>query len=209
VAAVTSYSSLKTAIADWLARSDLTEFIDQFVQNFEEDFLREPKNFGRWMESELSETIASSVIAVPTGYLAMKYAYIDTSPTQKLDRMSLNQLIGTYPRSGETGLPKKFARQVENFIFGPAPDSDYDVAGVYWAKPTLLRNATADAADHWLIVNAPDIVLYGSLIAAEPFLQNEKRLALWQTMYDRAVMSYRNLNRDEDVSGSPVQEVLG
>lgn len=209
MAAVTSYSTLKVAIADFIARGDLTSFIDNFIQNWEEDFLREPKNFGRWMEVALNDDIENSVIPVPTDYQAMKYAYINTSPTQKLDRQSLNQLIGSYPRSGRTGLPKKYAREAENFIFGPVPDSDYNVRGVYWGKPTVIRSFADDAEGHWLIVNAPDIALYGSLLAAEPFLKNDKRLPVWQMMHDRALVSYRNLMRDEDVSGSPVQEVLG
>jgi hypothetical protein len=43
MAVVTSYATLQTAVADYLARSDLTSFIPNFVQNFEEDFYREPQ----------------------------------------------------------------------------------------------------------------------------------------------------------------------
>lgn len=208
MAVVTSYTTLQTAIADWLARSDLTSFIPNFVQNWEADFLREPKNFGRWMETSADSAISSSVLAVPDAYLGLKYAYVSGSPSSRLDRMSLNQLYGRYPRGGDTGLPGWIAREGSNFVFGPAPDSDYTVHLVYWAKPTLIRDFASDAAAHWIIQNAPDIAIYGSLIAAEPFLQNDKRLAMWQAMYDRALASYRNLQRDEDVSGSPVQEIL-
>jgi hypothetical protein len=208
MAVVVSYSTLLTAVSDWLARSDLSTFAPNFVQMWEEDFLREPKNFGRWMETALSSTIASSVIAVPSDYLGLKYAYVNGSPSSKLDRVSLNQLYGTYPRGGDTGLPVWISRDVSNFVFGPAPDSNYTIKGVYWAKPTLIRSFASDAAAHWIIVNAPDIALYGSLLAAEPFLQNDKRIPVWQALHDRALMSYRNLQRDEDVSGSPIQEVL-
>lgn len=208
MAAVTSYSTLLTAAADWLARSDLTTFIPGFVQNWEEDFYRNPENFGRWMETALDLTIASSVIAVPDDYLALKYAYVNGSPSSRLDRVSLNQLYGTYPRGGDTGIPKWIARDTTNFVFGPEPDSDYTIKGVYLAKPELLRDASGDAATHWLILNSPDLVLYGTLLAATPFLQNDKRLPTWQGLHDRALGSYRRLQRHEDYSGSPVQEVL-
>lgn len=208
MAVVTSYTTLLTAVTDWLARSDLTTFVPNFVQMWEEDFLREPKNFGRWMEASADPVIASSVVTVPSAYLGLKYAYVSGSPSSRLDRASINQLYGRYPRGSDTGLPAWIAREAGNFVFGPAPDSTYTIHLLYWAKPTLLRSFAANAAAHWIIVNAPDLAIYGSLIAAEPFLQNDKRLGLWQTMYDRALVSYRRLQRDEDVSGSPIQEVL-
>jgi hypothetical protein len=209
MAIVTSYSSLLTAIGDWLARSDLTGFIPNFVQNFEEDFLREPKNYGRWMESALNVSIASSVATVPTDYLGLKYAYVNGSPSSKLDRASLNQCYGRYPRGGDTGRPVLIARDAGNFVFGPAPDSNYTIKGTYYAKPVLLRSFAADAAAHWMIINAPDVIIYGALLQSAPFLRNESRLPMWQQMYSLSLESYRRMNRDEDVSGSPSQETLG
>jgi hypothetical protein len=208
VAVVTTYTTLQTAISDWLARSDLTTFIPNFIQNFEEDFLREPKNFGRWMESALSVVIASSVAAVPADYLGLKYAYVSGSPSTRLDRASINQCFGRYPRGSDTGRPVLISRLAGNFVFGPPPDSTYTIAGVYWAKPIVLRSFASDAAAHWLIVNAPDLVVYGSLMHAAPFLRNDSRLQVWQAMYDQCLRSYRRLQMDEDVSGSPSQEVL-
>lgn len=208
MAVITSYTSLQTAVADYLARSDLTDWIPNFIQNWEEKFYRQPKNFGSWMEASLNSTIASAVIAVPTGYLVMKYAYVDGSPSSRLDRVSLNQLLGTYPRGGDTGTPIWYARDGANFVFGPAPDSDYTIKGTYLAKPTALRSFASDAAAHWIIVNAPDLALYGALIEAQPFLQNDKRIPTWQGFYDTALKNYRDLFREEDISGSPVMEVL-
>lgn len=209
MAVISGYASLKTAMTDYLVRSNLSTFVDNFIQNWEERFLRDPKNFGRWMETSGSiGTIASSVIAVPDDYLGLKYAYIDGSPSSRLDRVSLNQLYGTYPRGGDTGLPRWIARDGATFVFGPEPDSTYTVKGVYWAKPTLIRSFAADAAAHWIIVNAPDLPLYGALLEAEPFMKNDERVPVWQGFCARAEDTYRRLNRDEDVSGSPIQEVL-
>lgn len=208
MAVISDYTTLQTAIGEYLARSDLAAFIPNFIQNWEDKFLRQPRNWGRWMESSLNLTIASSVIAVPDDYLGLKYAYVNGSPSSRLDRMSLNQLYGSFPRGGGTARPYLISRDATNFVFGPEPDSDYTIKGVYWAKPTLLRNFASDAAAHWIILNASDLPLYGALLEAQPFLMNDKRIGVWQSFYDRAVQDYRDLNKEEDVSGSPVQEVL-
>lgn len=208
----TSYSTLLTQVQDTIARSELSTFAPVWVQSWEEMFLRDPKNFGSWMEvSGTIGTIAAGVIAVPAAYRGLKYAYVNGSPSSRLDRVSLNQMYGTYPRGGDTGLPRWIARDGANFVFGPAPDSTYTVKGVYWAKPTVMRSYTtggADAIAHWIIVNAPDLALYGSVLQAEAFIKDDPRIPLWKMAYDFALTTYRDLMRDEDVSGSPVQEVL-
>jgi hypothetical protein len=208
MAVVTSYSTLQTAVADYLARADLTTFIPNFIQNWESDFYREPKNFGRWMEVSADPVIASSVVTVPTDYLGLKYAYVSGSPSSRLDRVSLNQLYGRYPRGMATDLPVWISREGSNFVFGPPPDSTYTIHMVYWGKPTLIRNAATDASAHFLITDCPDLCLFGSLLQAEPFIKDDDRIPLWQTMLAGALQSYRRLMKDEDTSGSPIQEVL-
>lgn len=209
MAVITGYASLQTAVTDYLARSNLSTFAPNFIQNWEERFYRQPKNFGRWMEvSGTIGTIASSVIAVPSDYLGLKHSYVDGSPASRLDRVSLNQLYGRWPRGSSTGLPVNISRDGANFVFGPAPDSGYVIKGVYWGKPVLMRDFAADAAAHWIIVNAPDLVLYGALLEAEPFMKNDARIPVWSEFYRAALTDYRDLHKEEDVSGSPVQEVL-
>jgi hypothetical protein len=212
VALITSYSTLLTSVANNLNRSELTADIPGFVQNFEERFYRYPKNFGRWMEVAVSTAIASSVIAVPAAYLGLKYAYVNGAPSSRLDRMSLNQLYGSFPRGGETGIPVWISRETTNFVFGPPPDDNYTIHLVYWAKPTVMRSYTtggADAVAHFLIVNAPDLVLYGALLEASPFLLNDERVPLWNAAYELALDAYRELQSEEDISGSPLVEILG
>lgn len=208
MAAITGYASLKTAITDWLANGTLTTFTDNFIQNWEERFYRQPMNFGRWMETSLSSAIASSVLAVPAAYLGLKSAYVSGQNSPPLNRVSLQNMLGRYPRAGTPRVPLFIARDGANFIFGPVPDSTYTIKGTYWAKPVLIRNFASDAAAHWIILNAPDLALYGSLIAAEPFLRNDARTALWRDLYAEALKDYHDLNYEEDSSGSALQEVL-
>lgn len=209
MAVIVGYNSLLTLVGDYLKR-DFSTFVPNFIQSWEERFYRQPLNFGRWMEvSGTIGTVASSVIAVPSDYLGLKVAYVNGQNSAPLDRKSLTQLYGRYPRgSGDTGIPRQIARDGTNFVFGPAPDSAYVIKGVYWGKPTVLRSFTGDAAANWLIVNAPDLPLYGALLEAEPFMKNDPRIAVWQAFYARAEQDYRDLHREEDESGSPFCEVL-
>jgi hypothetical protein len=202
MAVITSYATLQTAISDYLARSDLTSFLPNFTQSWEEDFLREPLNWGPWMEAALSATITNGVAAVPTGYLGLKIAYISGAVSPPLKRISLDQLYQRYPRAQQAGTPAYIARNGTNFEFGPKGSSG-TLAGTVFIKPARLRTT-----DNFLVTDCPDVALYGSLLAAEPFLKNDARIPVWQTLHDRALQSYRNGFREEDYSGSPPHTVV-
>ena len=95
MAVITSYATLQTAVADYLARSDLTTFIPNFIQNAENKLYRSLNL--RNEETALSVTIASGVAAVPTGFKALKFAYIDGSPISLLRWVSVEELYNDYP----------------------------------------------------------------------------------------------------------------
>lgn len=209
MALITSYSTLQTAIGDYLARSDLASFLPNFTQAWEERFMRESENWGSWMEKALSAAISVGVAAVPADYLGLKIAYISGRNGPPLKRISLDQLYQRYPRAGSTGFAAYIARNVANFEFGPI-SGDGTLIGTYYAKPTVLRSYTtggADAAAHFLIVNAPDLCLYGSLLEAEPFLKNDARIQTWSSLYSIALDAYRTRMRAEEYSGSPPHTV--
>lgn len=208
MAVIAGYSTLQTAIADYLARSDLTSWLPNFTQNWEERFYREPDNWGSWMETALSVTITAGVAAVPSNYLALKIAYIDGQNSPPLKRISLDQLYQRFPRTNTSGGAAAYiARNGANFEFGPNSASG-TLAGTYWAKPTLMRSFASDAAAHFLIVNAPDLCLYGSLLEAEPFIKNDSRLQVWGNLYKVALDGYRGRMQSEDFSGSAPHTVV-
>lgn len=205
MAVITTYNTLQTAIGDYLARSDLSAFLPNFTQAWEERFYRDSANWTSWMETALSVSITSNVAAVPADYLGLKIAYISGQNSAPLKRISLDQLYQRFPRSGSTGTAVYIARNASNFVFGPIPDGG-TLVGTYYAKPTVLRT-DADGVN-WLITNAPDLCLYGSLLEAEPFLKNDKRIPVWQSFYDSALAAYRSQFANEDYSGSPPHTVV-
>lgn len=202
---ISGYTSLQASVGDWLARSDLTTFIPAFIQNWEERFYRDAKNWGAWMESALSVSISSNVAALPDDYLGLKIAYISGQVSPPLKRVSLEQLYQRYPRADSSlGNAAYIARNASNFEFGPYPDtSSATLVGTYYAKPVLIRSFASDAAAHFLILNAPDLCLYGALLEAEPFLKNDSRLTVWSQLYQVALDAYRSRENYEEDSGSP------
>ena len=198
MALITDYATLKTAVGDYLARSDLSGFIPNFVQNCESRLYKNLRI--RAMENALSVTISGGVAALPTSprYIELKYAYVSATPITWLDRQPPETIYNRYPVRSGAEIPKMIARERENFIFGPYP-GDYTIVGVYYGLLTSLSDSNTT---NWFTSYAPDVLLYGSLLEAEPFIKNDKRLPLWQAMYDQSIAAIHAEERRESRSGS-------
>lgn len=203
MAIITNYASLSTAVGDYLARSDLTGFVPNFIQNAESKLYRTLRL--RTMETALSGTISGGVLAVPSGYLELKYAYVNQSPTEFLSRMPPEALYREYPNRSNTARPRAIAREASNFIFGPYPDANYSIAGIYYTRLTSLDAITNTT--NWFTDNAPDVLLYGALLEAVPFLKDDERIPVWRSYFDEAVGTVRREENRENSSGSSPQAV--
>lgn len=190
--AITSYSTLKTAIADWLDRDDLSSQIDTFIDLCESQIYRELRI--RPMETALSETISGGTASVPTGYLELRFAYIDLDRTVWLQMVDPGWIYANYPTRASSGRPLYIARDGDSFIFGPYPDSGYTIKGSYYAKLDAL---SASNETNWFVTNAPDLLLFGSLVAATPYVGDDERAVVWKVQYEEAMRAVMEQDRKE------------
>jgi len=201
--ALDTYSNIKASIADYLDRSDLTTQIADFMTLAENRIYRDLRV--RAMETALSDTISSGTIAVPAGYLEAKYFYLDGSPIQPLQRKDLSFIYENYPTRSSDAKPVFYAREGANFIFGPFPNSDYTVKGIFYKKLAALAATTNET--NFITDDIPAALLFGSLVEAEPFLQNDERLPVWQSRYAEVIRQAQADDDDEALSGSPLAVV--
>lgn len=201
---ISTYDELVTAVGSWIKRSDLTTSIPDFIRMGELRIYRDLRV--RAMETTLNSAIASGVVAVPSGCVAMKHAYIDGTPVQKLQRKDAEWVYQNYPVRSASGQPKFFAREADNFIFGPYPDDGYTVKGIYYKRLTALGTSNQT---NWFTENAPDLLLWAALVEAEPFVMNDARTALWAGKYETTKERIQREDDAEDSSGSVLSMTAG
>lgn len=178
--AITSFSTLKSSIADWLDQDDIGDAIDTMIDLAEARIYRELRI--KPMETALSVTISSGVAAVPSDYLELRYAYVDTNPVTPLQVKSPQFIHLDYPQRSSDAVPIYIARDGSNFIFGPYPDSNYTIKGSYYAKLDALSTSNET---NWFITNAPDLLLYGALVHSAAYLEDDNRLTMWEAAYQQ------------------------
>lgn len=197
---IASYSDLQNAVASWINRSDLSSNISDFISLGEDRIYRDLRI--RAMETAWTDTMPAGTVAVPSGYLELVHAYIDGSPVKPLQRITAEVMYQKYPLRTSTGFPVFIARDAGNFIFGPYPDSNYTIIGTYYARLPAL---SASNTTNWFTANAPSILLWASLLEAEPFIQNDERIATWQAKYDQIKENITVEDSREKYSGSPLR----
>ena len=106
--AITNYSELKSAIADWLDRTDLTDQIPDFIVLAEARHKRDFKI--RRMETRVTaDTIADTeYYTLPDQYVAMRNIQLNTDPKTPLEYLTPEQMDRLYAGSNK-GKPKAYS----------------------------------------------------------------------------------------------------
>jgi hypothetical protein len=89
-----------------------------------------------------------------------------------------------WPDESQTGQPAFYCDyNYSNWLIAPTPDQEYPFEVLYYELPPLLDDSIQT---NWLTEYAPQVLLYGTLLEATPFLKNDERIGTWQQYYDRA-----------------------
>jgi hypothetical protein len=196
----TSYSDLQDAIAGYLARSDLTTQIPDFIRLCEVR-LRRDLRIRQMLKSVTTATTASDdTVELPSDFLEARDFIVVGNPVQPLNYQSPS-LFNRNSRVAEAGKPIDYTILSNDFQLAPIPDGAYTVKLLYYAAPAFLSSSNTSNA---FLANCPDLMLYGSLIEAEPYLMNDARINTWGTMFDRAKNSLTTSDQQSQYSGVPL-----
>ena len=198
--AFTSYSDLKTTIANYLARSDLTSVIPDFIRLAEERLRRDLRIRQMLVVATASTTGGDSTVGLPTDFLEMRDIHLNTNPISSLSYEAPNTFYAS-TRATESGIPRTYTVLASELQFSPIPDTAYTAQMLYHAKPPLLSDSNASNV---FLANCPDALLYAAFGEAEPYLMNDARLQVWASLYDRAVTSISNSDQSSEYSGQPM-----
>ena len=194
---ISTYAELRSAIADFLNREDVSAVIPSFVALAEADMNRKLKDWR--MDVVLPVTLAGQYTALPSGWLSTTRLNL-TAPTSRLDLASDGALAEMrFQRGDMAGKPTHYAHTAGAIEVYPTPDASYAAELVYRAKITSLSDA---APSNWLLAAAPDAYLYGSLMQSAPYLKDDQRITVWGALYAEAVNSLNSASEDAKSSAA-------
>ena len=201
--ALNTYTTLKASIANWLNRSDLTaEIQDDFIKLTEADL--NSKLRVRSMIAQVNITVNAETADLPTDFLQIRNFYILSGQTKTPLVYTTPSSMDTTSGTSTTGKPTTFTILGDTLRFSPKPDATYTAVMNYFKKfPALSSTVTTN----FILENHPAIYLYGSLFHAANFLGgiNPQQVQTWQQMFATAMERLELNDREDQVSGSPLQ----
>tara|TARA_B110000977_G_scaffold189945_1_gene260133 strand:+ start:63 stop:716 length:654 start_codon:yes stop_codon:yes gene_type:complete len=201
--ALTTYTELKTSLANWLNRSDLTtEIGDDFIKLTEADL--NSKLRVRAMIAQVNITVDAETAALPTDFLQIRNFYILNGQTKTPLVYTTPASMDTTSGTSTTGLPTTFTILGDTLRFSPKPDATYTAKMNYFKKFPALSSSVAT---NYILENHPAIYLYGSLFHAANFLGgiNPQQIQTWQQMFATALERLELNDREDEYNGSPLQ----
>ncbi|MEW5248664.1 phage adaptor protein [Microbulbifer sp. 2201CG32-9] len=194
--AISNYRELQQAVADWISRSDDDEILTRVP-----DFIRlgEARLFRELRIAENSSIAVTDRLAIdgdewalPVGYRQARRFYINGLPLTRLTDVQF------FSKPAKVGMPTSFIRYGDTLKVWPVPDADYRWMLSYWRSFELSTTETSNA----VLSVAPDAYLFGALVAAEPFLENDQRISLWESQFANAIEMLNDAASTEEISGS-------
>lgn len=196
-----NYTGLQAAVIDWAERPDLTANVADFIQLAETKLQRRFKG------------VTTLTTGAPTNSLLTNYpdtylygalvelaAYIKDEAKAAAWKAVFNEAVAsvrlpdsTSSFANYTGLQAAvtdwlarpdLATAVPNFIRLAEAQFQRKFVGV-----TTLGGAVTT---NWLLTAHPDIYLYGTLLESAPYLKDDARVIVWQTEYDKRIVTVRN-----------------
>ena len=203
--ALGTFTELKDAVADWLDRSDLTARIPDFIALAEARLNRELRIRPMEVRSTMVTTADQQYFQLPGGYIQMRNMQLNTNPTTPLEYITPEMMDRLYG-STTSGKPRAYTLIGDEIQLAPIPDSTYTVEMAFYEKFTPLGDGSSGTVtNNWLTANAPDVLLYGALMEAEPFIKNDERIPVWLNGYNNAVNKLQQQDQRDRHSGSALR----
>lgn len=194
---VMTYNSLTSIVLQYLERSDtaVVNAIPTFITLAEFEIAQEIKTLGQLQLVQSQLTVGNPVLQKPARWrktVSMNYTDATGNKNPLLLR-KYEYLTNYWPDSASTSAPLYYAdTDWDHFFIAPTPDQSYAFELLYYERLLPLSSVNQT---NWLTQNAPNAMLFGTLLQAVMFLKNDQR-TIFEQKYQEAIQALKA----EDVS---------
>lgn len=183
--ALTTYSELKTTIADFLNRDDLTSIIPTFITLAESQINRDIRHWR--MEKRATSAVDSEYVSLPTDWIETISVHLQGGGTTPVNFASRDSIADKRAAGYDTaGRPEFYTHSDGALELYPTPADTYTLELLYASKIDALSDSNTS---NWLLLDSPDAYLYGALVHSAPYLQEDGRANTWAQLYGAAVQA--------------------
>lgn len=196
---IMTFSDLVTAVGDTLNRADLTGVVPNFIALVEAQMNRRLRTQDMITRND-AFAITGIFTPLPLDVQVVREVRITSiSPTYKLVYRTPAQMADLATLHCDTpDQPNYFTVSGMNLEVEAAPNAPYTARLAYYAR---IPSLSAANPFNWMLIRHPDAYLYGALVQSAPYLKDDERLAVWQSLYQNALQEIEAGDEDYAYSG--------
>lgn len=198
--ALANYSDLKTSVAAWIERDDLTNVIPDFITAAEQMVNYGGEDFPalRCTDMQGSATIAltNGAGAAPADFLAATAVSTSGVGGASLELVAEDWAKNAYPN------PSSGYAAFYTIVGSTITTYPYHTGSLNLTYYKMVPALSDAAPTNWLLTKAPMIYLYGALLQTAPFTGDDGRIATWGKLYTQAVRGLAHSDAVKRLSGA-------
>jgi hypothetical protein len=197
--ALSNYTELKSSVANYLNRNDLTSSIPDFITLTEGKLNRDLRIRASVVRAETTTTANTAFYNLPSDIIELKNITRDTSnASYALSYMSLESASREYG-GFSSGTPRAYSSVGDTIKLLPTPDSTYTIGINYYKKLTALSDSNTT---NTILENYPDLYLFGSCFEGALFLNDTEQSQRFGAIYAKVLQDVMLLEDRAEYSGT-------
>lgn len=188
---VLTYDSLTSTVLQYLERNDaaVVNAIPVFITLAEFEIAEQIKTLGQLQIAESTMTAADPLLQKPARWRKTVSMSVTVNGVKQPVLLRKYEYLKNYwPDSTQTDVPLFYAdTNWDHWYLAPTPDQAYDFEVLYYERLAPLSSTNQT---NWLTQNAPNAMLFGTLLQAMPFLKNDQR-QIFQQKYTESLQALK------------------
>ncbi len=193
---VMTYDTLTSTVLQYLERKDkaVVDAVPTFITLAEFEIAEQIKTLGQLQVAESTMLADNALLQKPARWRKTVSMSVKVNGKKQPVLLRKYEYLKNYwPDSNQTDVPLYYAdTDWDHWYLAPTPDQDYEFEVLYYERIAPLSSTNQT---NWLTQNAPNAMLFGTLLQAMPFLKNDQR-QIFQQKYTEAMQTLKG----EDVS---------
>ena len=193
-------------MAATMTYSQLVEDVKQYAERFDQPFIAQIPRFIALAENRIAAEVrglgyvryasgsfnaSDAVIEKPSRWReTSSWFYVKNGGVVFLKQRGYSYVRSYWPDLSKTGDPVYYSDyDYEHLLVVPTPAEPLMFELAYFERPLPLSESNQT---NWTTQYAPQLLLYASLLEAQPFLKRSERIAEFQGLFDRAAAAVSN-----------------
>jgi hypothetical protein len=182
--ALSTFSELKTSVANYLNRDDLTSVIPDFITLTENRINRELRSRANVTRVTTTTTSGTDIYDFPADLIELRsVSYVSGSTKNALSYMTPESGTREYGTTAN-GTPRAYSSLGKVLKLIPTPDAAYTIELIYYNQ---LASLSDSRTTNNILTEFPALYLYGACLEGAIFLNDSDEITRFDAIFNRTL----------------------